>query len=140
MKKQKELFRAYLKSNPNPTWSDIIDALVKIGKEDIARKVIDTFNLSSKLLATAVSRMPGKPVRPTSSLAKSRVEPDTAELEPAQVSKTKVHSSIVAKPHSSGKPFPKSRIESDYGTTLSAEDLSARELDSFFKKARLSSF
>ena len=98
MKKQKELFRAYLKSNPNPTWSDIIDALVKIGKEDIARKVVDTFNLSPKLLATAVSQTPGKSVRPTSSLAKSRVEPDTAELEPARVSKTEVHSSVVVKP------------------------------------------
>ena len=127
VKKQRELFRAYLKSNPNPTWSDIIDALVKIGKDDIARKVVDTFNLSSKLLATAVSQTSGKSIRPTSSLAKSRVEPDTAELESARVSKTEVHSSIqnVAKPHSSGKPFPKSRIESDCGTTLSAEDLSA---------------
>ena len=49
VKKQKELFRAYLKSNPNPTWSDIIDALVKIGKDDIARKVVDTFNLSPEI-------------------------------------------------------------------------------------------
>ena len=123
VKKQKELFRAYLKSNPNPTWSDIINALVKIRKDDIARKVIDTFNLSPKLLATTQTQMSGKSV--SSSLAMSRVKPDTAELEPARVSKTEVHPSIVVKPHSSGKPFPKSRIESDYGTTLSAEDLSA---------------
>ena len=125
VKKQKELFRAYLKSNPNPTWGDIIDALVKIRKDDIARKVVDTFNLSPKLLATGLKQMSAKPVRPSSSLAKSRVEPDTAELEPARVSKTEAHSSIVAKSHSSGKSFPKSRIESDYGTTISAEDLSA---------------
>jgi hypothetical protein len=120
VKKQKDMFRAYLKSNPNPTWSDIIDALVRIKKQDIARKVIDTFSLSPELLATAQ-----KSIRPSSSLAISRVEPDTAEPVPARVSKTEVHSSFIAKSHSSGKPFPKPRIESDGGTTLSAGDLSA---------------
>lgn len=120
VKKQRELFRVYLKSNPNPTWSDIVDALVRIKKQDIARRVIDTFSLSPELLAIAQ-----KSIRPRSSLAKSRVEPDTAELVPARVSKTEVHPSIVVKSHSSGKSFPKSRVESDYGTTLSAEDLSA---------------
>jgi hypothetical protein len=86
VKKQKELFRAYLKGNPNPAWSDIINALVKIRKDDIAKKVIDTFNLSPKLLATAPKWMSGESIIPSSSLG-ARVEPDTAELVPARVSK-----------------------------------------------------
>lgn len=117
VKKQKELFRAYLKANPNPTWSDIINALVNIRKDDIARKVVDTFSLSPDLLATAK-----KSIRARSSLAISRVEADTAELLPERVSKTEVHSSTM---YSSGKPIAKSRIVSDDGTTLSADIVTA---------------
>ena len=115
VRKQRELFRAYLRTNPNPTWSDIINALVKINKEDIARKVIDTFNLASELLVVAQ-----KSIRTSSSIAACRVEPDTAQLVPAQVSKTEVHSSTLVKSSSSVKPLPKHRIESDDGGILSA--------------------
>ena len=38
VKKQRKLFRAYLKTKPNPTWSDIINALVKIKKQDIVKE------------------------------------------------------------------------------------------------------
>ena len=114
VRKQRELFRAYLKTNPSPTWSDIVNALVKISKEDIARKVVDTFNLSSELLGTALAQ---KSIKTSSSLATRRVEPDTAEPIPARVSKTEVHSS---KSLSSDKPFQKHQIESDDGVVLSA--------------------
>ena len=119
VKKQRELFRAYLKTNPNPTWSDIINALVKIKKEDIARKVIDTFNLSPELLDTALTQTSGKSI---SSIAVHRVEPDTAQLVPVRVSKTEVHSLASS---SSGKPIAKPRIESDDGATLLTEVLTA---------------
>ena len=55
VKKQKEVFRAYLKTCPHPNWNDIINALEMIGKGDIAQQVIDTFELPQELLAT-VSR------------------------------------------------------------------------------------
>ena len=122
-RKQRDLFRAYLKSNPTPAWSDIIDALVKISKVDIARKVVDTFNLSSELLATSLSQTSEKPSRPSGSLAVHRVEPDTAGLAPARVSKTDVHSS---KSSTSGQPSPKPRrIESDGGAEISTTDMAA---------------
>ena len=116
VKKQRELFRAYLKTNPSPTWSDIINALVRINKEDIARKVIDAFNLSPELLIVAK-----KSTKTSSSLAARRVEPDTAEPIPARISKTEVHSSTPAKSFSSDKPLPKHRIESDNGAVFSAK-------------------
>ena len=53
IKKQKELFRTYLKNCLCPTWSDIIQALVKIGKYNVAKDVVDTFLLPQELLRTA---------------------------------------------------------------------------------------
>ena len=119
-RKQRELFRAYLRSNPTPAWSDIIDALVKISKVDIARKVVDTFSLSSELLTTSMAQTSEKSSRPSSSLAVHRVEPDTAGLAPARVSKTDMHSS---KSSSSGQPSSKPRrIKSDGGAEISTAD------------------
>ena len=108
VKKQRELFRAYLRSTRNPAWSDIINALVKIKKVDIARKVIDTFSLSSELLATALTQTSGKS-------NSARVEPDRGDLVPT--SRTDVHPSYLSK-------LSKPRIQSDSGT-LSAEVLTA---------------
>ena len=113
VKKQRELFRVYLKSSPNPAWRDIINALVKIKKENIARKVIDTFNLSSKLLATALTHTSGTSIRMSSSL-EARIEPDTGELLPARVRRTDMHSSL----SKSSSPFPMPRIESDTVTPM----------------------
>ena len=50
VKNQKEVFRAYLKTCRQPTWSDIVNALETIGKGDIAQQVIDTFELPQELL------------------------------------------------------------------------------------------
>ena len=120
IKKQRELFRAYLNANPSPTWRDIIDALVKIGKQDIARKVIDTFDLSQELLAMAAQKSIG-----TGSLLTSRVESDIGHLVPARLSKTEVLSSTLVSPLGSGKPqakpHAKRQIVSDDGAALSAE-------------------
>lgn len=57
IKKQKEIFRAYLKTCLCPTWSDVINALAMIGKADIAEWVIETFELPQEfnLIATRKS-------------------------------------------------------------------------------------
>ena len=70
--------------------------------------MIDTFNLSSQLLATALTKTSGKSIS-------ARVEPDTGDLVPT--SRTDVQPSYLSK-------LSKPRIQSDSGT-LSAEVLTA---------------
>ena len=51
VKKQKELFRAYLRTSPSPSWRDILLALIRIGKLDFAKKVFETFDLPQRFLS-----------------------------------------------------------------------------------------
>lgn len=70
VKKQKEVFRAYLKTCLCPTWSDVINALATIGKADIAQQVIETFELPQELIATrksSTNNIDGKSPNPSDS-------------------------------------------------------------------------
>ena len=55
IKKQKELFRTYLKKCPNPSWKDVLLALIKIGKEEVAKNAVEIFDLPQDILAKVQS-------------------------------------------------------------------------------------
>ena len=50
VKRQKQLFRTYLKVSSRPSWKDLVNALERIGKRDVAVKVVDEFELPQELL------------------------------------------------------------------------------------------
>ena len=103
VKQQKELFRTYLKTNLNPNWTDIINALVTIGMQSIARQVVDTLELPQELLATGGTTVPASTPR---------------------VSKTEIHAYKPAGRSDSDKSIPKSRVVSDNGAGRSDSDKS----------------
>ena len=105
-KQQKELFLTYLKTNVNPNWTDIINALVAIGKQAIARQVVDTLELPQEILVTA-----------TDSSASS----GTAGLASVRVSKTEIHAYKAVGHSDSDKLMLKSRVVSDDGAISLAE-------------------
>ena len=88
IKKQKELFRMYLKNRLRPTWDDIIKALLKIGKLHIAEDVVETLELPQELLTAAKESL--KPVELSTKSTTDIVELD-APLVPARISKTELH-------------------------------------------------
>ena len=104
-KQQKELFRTYLKTNLNPNWTDIINALVAIGKQAIARQVVDTLELPQEILATG-----------TDSSASSS---GTAVPASVRVSKTEIHAYKAVGHSDSDKSMLKSRVVSDDGAISS---------------------
>ena len=113
-KKQKELFRTYLKTNLNPNWTDIINALVVIGKEIIARQVVDTLELPQELLATA---------RKSVNLSASSAAASSSSLPASvRVSKTEIHSYKAVGHSDSDKSMQKSRVVSDDGAISLAEE------------------
>ena len=57
IKKQKELFRTYLKKCPNPSWRDVLYSLVSVGKEDVAKNVAEVFELPQEILPTVQSSL-----------------------------------------------------------------------------------
>lgn len=85
IKKQKELFRTYLRNCLHPTWDDIIRALLKIGKLHIAENVVETLQLPQELLTTA--NKSGKLLKKSTT---NLVELD-APLVPAKISKAELH-------------------------------------------------
>ena len=58
IKKQKELFRTYLKKSSSPSWEDVLYALVKIGKRDVAKQIIETYDLPQGLLSDVANSLP----------------------------------------------------------------------------------
>ena len=52
VKKQKALFRTFIKRSPPLSWREILRALLRINKGDLAKKVVDTFELPPELLST----------------------------------------------------------------------------------------
>ena len=113
LKRQKELFRTYLKTNLNPNWADIINALVVIGKEAIARQVIDTLELPQELLATA---------RKSINLSASSATGSGSTPASVRVSKTEILASKAVSYSDSDKSMQKSRVVSDDGTISLAEE------------------
>ena len=109
-KQQKELFRTYLKTNLNPNWTDIINALIAIGKEAIARQVIDTLELPQELLATAWKSV---------NLSASSAAVSASSM---RVSKTEIHSYKAVGHSDSDKLMQKSRVVSDDGAISLAEE------------------
>ena len=106
VRKQKELFRAYLKTCLSPNWADIINALVLIGKEGMARQAIDVLELPQELLATA-----RKFINSGSTSASVRV------------SKTEILSAKSSCLPGSDKSLPKPRIVSDDGAAPPASQI-----------------
>ena len=58
IKKQKELFRTYWKKSSRPSWEDVLYALVKIGKRDVGKQIIETYDLPQGLLSDVASSLP----------------------------------------------------------------------------------
>ena len=56
VKRQKQLFRTYLKISSRPSWRVLVNALYRIGKRDVAVKVVDEFQLPRELLRPANNR------------------------------------------------------------------------------------
>ena len=120
-KKQKEIFRVYLKMHP--TWSDIINALVTIGRENIARQVLDTFELPQQLLST----------RASNSLAANCVKLNTP-LTSTRIIKSEMQSSKL----DSGRPPQMPSIVSNDGPTSSANSTVTAKLASRVVSAKKS--
>ena len=55
VKKQREMFKAYIAKTPNPSWKQLIKALQHCRKDDIAHKVCETFQLSADILSHSTS-------------------------------------------------------------------------------------
>lgn len=97
VKKQKALFRTCIKRSPPLSWREILHALLRINKGDLAKKVVDTFELPPELLSTteevATATIPIKesadsvtssvPARVNKTEVLGRIRPDSGIYSPS---------------------------------------------------------